>query len=91
MASKKSKFLIFTIIFLLISLNLFSQDLDMFVGIWRGRSTRNPNDDAYIAISKTGEKEFFVLYVNPFWEHHYDYSAYGTLDSNGHIDRKSVV
>ena len=84
MASNKSKFLII-IIFLCFNLIIFAQDISIFNGIWRGRSTNNPDDDAYIAINKTGENEFFVLYVNPFWEHFYNYSAYGEIDSNGFI------
>ena len=85
MDSSKNKFLITIILLLMCNLNIYSLEIEMFIGTWRCRSTRNPNDDAFIAISKISENELFVLYTDPFWEHRYDYASFGILTDNGYI------
>ena len=85
MVTCKNNFLILIVLFLSINTYLFSQEINLFNGIWRCRSTLNPNDDAYIAINKTGDNEFFVIYIDPFWGNRYNYSAYGLINNNGYI------
>jgi len=75
------------VIFLLIfsTNNIFSFEKSVFNGIWKCTSTKNPNDDAYIAITQVNENELFIVYVDPYWEHRYDYAEYGKLADDGYI------
>jgi len=84
MVKFKTKFLIaLTLVFL--CNNIYALDKSSFIGIWKCTSTKNQNDDAYIAIKQTKTGDFFVLYIDPFWKHQLDYAEYGKLIDGGYI------
>ena len=86
MVSKKPCIYAAVIMFFL-SLNIYAHDADFFVGLWRGHNVGNrPELDSYIAVRKTGEGEYFVIYINPFWRNELDYAEYGRLTETGDIN-----
>ena len=73
-----------TLVLLFLCFNINAQESDLFVGLWRCR-TPDPSTDMYISINKIAEKEYFIIYVNPFWYHDFDYAEQGKLTEDGYV------
>ena len=78
-----NKFLVFLIIILFVSINAFGNN--SFEGIWRCAVNNNPEMDSYIGIQKVGDNEYFIIHLDPYNEHQFDYACYGYIDEDGYL------
>ncbi|MCL2720289.1 MAG: hypothetical protein FWD47_02995 [Treponema sp.] len=79
------KILFLTVFIFVLLNNIYALDRYNFTGIWKCKSTINSIDDAYIAITQINTSEYFIIFINPFWDHQLDYSEYGILIENNYI------
>ncbi len=83
MAKIPNQFLVFLLVIIFASSNAFGND--SFEGIWRSANNNNPEMDSYIGIEKVGDNEYFVIHLDPYNEHQFDYAKYGYIDDQGYL------
>lgn len=79
----QSRVLVLFVFLNFVATNIYSSDF--FEGIWRSRHTRDKKMDSYISIEQLGEDEYFIIHLDPYNEHQFDYATYGYLDEDGYI------